>query len=199
MESKFEKKRLEYENKSNRKAKKSKAQSKTELSPPQQQVQAEKEVDVPSSPNLFEDLINEIPSMKNKHHGKQKIPIKYIDDKARRLTTFSKRKGGVVKKVHELSVLTGSDVLLIISANPSKNVFTYASTKFQPMLNEKKNKDAILSCLEDKTSANESEKNKQDQSTDGEEEESEESSSSDTSDDDQPKKKQKRNTKNKKK
>lgn len=201
MGGKFEKKRLEYENKSNRKAKKLKAQSENDVLPTQKEIQSETEFDIPHLPNIFEDSLNNLPKIKNnKSQGKQKIPIKYIDDKERRLTTFSKRKGGVIKKVHELSVLTGCDVLLIISSNPSRNVFTYASTTFQPMLNEKQNKDAILSCLEGKLSTNQLKVNKEDKLAKEDAEESHELPSLDSEDHGQQKKRNKIETpKNKKK
>lgn len=84
---------------------------------------------------------------KSRYGGRQKIDIKFINDKARRGVTFSKRKSGMLKKAHELSILTGADILLVISTNPGKTVFTYASDNFQPFLQKEKNQKALLSCL----------------------------------------------------
>ncbi|KAG9820135.1 hypothetical protein KCU98_g19241, partial [Aureobasidium melanogenum] len=44
---------------------------------------------------------------------RRKIEIKFIQDKSRRHITFSKRKAGIMKKAYELSVLTGTQVLLL--------------------------------------------------------------------------------------
>ncbi|CAD6903240.1 unnamed protein product [Tilletia controversa] len=46
--------------------------------------------------------------------GRKKIKIARIEDERSRQVTFLKRRNGVMKKAHELAVLTGSDVGLII-------------------------------------------------------------------------------------
>ena len=45
---------------------------------------------------------------------RRKIQIKFIENKTRRHVTFSKRKYGIMKKAFELSVLTGTQVLLLV-------------------------------------------------------------------------------------
>ncbi|ODO00013.1 hypothetical protein I350_06633 [Cryptococcus amylolentus CBS 6273] len=46
---------------------------------------------------------------------RRKIKIEYISDKSRRHITFSKRKAGIMKKAYELSILTGTQVLLLVA------------------------------------------------------------------------------------
>ena len=56
--------------------------------------------------------------------GKQRIQIEYIEDKEKRQVTFSKRKGGLLKKASELHLLCGAHVAIVIfsqkqDANPN--------------------------------------------------------------------------------
>ncbi|KAI8898896.1 hypothetical protein BC833DRAFT_525364, partial [Globomyces pollinis-pini] len=67
-----------------------------------------------------------------KSKGKRKIEMKYIENKVHRRDTFYKRKSGVMQKVHELSVLTGNDILLVMKSD-SGNIFSYATPSFQSM------------------------------------------------------------------
>ena len=46
-----------------------------------------------------------------KRTGRRKINIEFIQDKARRNITFSKRKAGISKKAYELSRLTGAQAI----------------------------------------------------------------------------------------
>jgi hypothetical protein len=48
---------------------------------------------------MIQEPIHE--GLTNKHHrkGRRKISIEFIEDKSRRLITFSKRKTGIMKKV----------------------------------------------------------------------------------------------------
>ncbi len=50
------------------------------------------------------------PAPGKKTRGRVKIPMKYIKNKLRRYTTFSKRKSNIMKKAYELSTLTGTQV-----------------------------------------------------------------------------------------
>ncbi|EHL02312.1 putative Transcription factor SMP1 [Glarea lozoyensis 74030] len=52
--------------------------------------------------------------------GRRKIEIKAIKDDRNRSVTFLKRKGGLFKKAHELSVLCSVDVAVIIFGNNKK-------------------------------------------------------------------------------
>ncbi|KAJ7525072.1 hypothetical protein O6H91_17G035000 [Diphasiastrum complanatum] len=59
--------------------------------------------------------------------GRSKIEIKKIQNATNRSVTFSKRRGGVLKKAHELSVLCDAQVALIIFSSSGK-LFEYSST-----------------------------------------------------------------------
>lgn len=48
----------------------------------------------------LEDSDEDMPRTGEKRSGRRKIKIEYIDDKSRRHITFSKRKAGIMKKVH---------------------------------------------------------------------------------------------------
>ncbi|KAJ2997470.1 hypothetical protein HDV02_005511 [Globomyces sp. JEL0801] len=61
-----------------------------------------------------------------KTKGKQKIDIKFIESRSHRRDTFYKRKSGLMQKVHELSVLTGNNIMLLMQSD-SGNVFSYAT------------------------------------------------------------------------
>ena len=54
------------------------------------------------------------PAPGKKTRGRVKIPMKYIKNKLRRYTTFSKRKSNIMKKAYELSTLTGTQVRFIL-------------------------------------------------------------------------------------
>jgi len=85
-------------------------------------------------------------SPKEKRTGRRKIKIEYIDDKSRRHITFSKRKAGIMKKAYELSTLTGTQVLLLV-ASETGHVYTFATTKLQPLITKTEGKTLIQSCL----------------------------------------------------
>ncbi|XP_047309751.1 agamous-like MADS-box protein AGL62 [Impatiens glandulifera] len=68
--------------------------------------------------------------------GRRKIPIKWIEDRAKRSVAFSKRKSGVLKRESELSTMCGIDMALIFF-NESGKVFSYDN----PTLN------IILDCF----------------------------------------------------
>ncbi|BHF81282.1 hypothetical protein SprV_0702441200 [Sparganum proliferum] len=78
--------------------------------------------------------------------GKQKIPITFMHDRVRRCSTFSKRKNGLMKKAHELSELTGADVLLVV-ASPTNHVYTYFTKRLRGMVMSDQGRDLIYSCL----------------------------------------------------
>ncbi|GLJ40405.1 hypothetical protein SUGI_0832040 [Cryptomeria japonica] len=58
--------------------------------------------------------------------GRGKIEIKRIENTTNRQVTFSKRRGGLLKKAHELSVLCDAQLALIIFSTTGK-LFEYAS------------------------------------------------------------------------
>ncbi|KAI1338838.1 hypothetical protein F5Y15DRAFT_99470 [Xylariaceae sp. FL0016] len=59
--------------------------------------------------------------------GRRKIEIKAIKDDRNRSVTFLKRKGGLFKKAHELSVLCSVDVAVFIFGS-NKKLYEYSST-----------------------------------------------------------------------
>tara|TARA_B100000787_G_C16062678_1_gene236249 strand:- start:63 stop:452 length:390 start_codon:yes stop_codon:yes gene_type:complete len=60
--------------------------------------------------------------------GRRKIEIVRIDNERHRQVTFTKRKGGLIKKATELSVLCGAEVAVIIFTDNQK-MSIYASGK----------------------------------------------------------------------
>ncbi|KAK4517014.1 uncharacterized protein ATC70_000342 [Mucor velutinosus] len=81
-----------------------------------------------------------------KRNGRRKIKIEYIEDKNRRHITFSKRKAGIMKKAYELSTLTGTQVLLLVVSETGL-VYTFTTTKLQPIVTKPEGKNLIQACL----------------------------------------------------
>lgn len=52
--------------------------------------------------------------------GRGRVQLKRIENKINRQVTFSKRRAGLLKKAHELSVLCDADVALIVFSNNGK-------------------------------------------------------------------------------
>ncbi|KIX98235.1 uncharacterized protein Z520_06315 [Fonsecaea multimorphosa CBS 102226] len=77
---------------------------------------------------------------------RRKIEIKFIQDKSRRHITFSKRKAGIMKKAYELSVLTGTQVLLLVVSETGL-VYTFTTPKLQPLVTKAEGKNLIQACL----------------------------------------------------
>ncbi|KAL0234926.1 hypothetical protein GEMRC1_001508 [Eukaryota sp. GEM-RC1] len=76
----------------------------------------------------------------------RKLDINFIEDKARRHICFSKRRSGLVKKAHELSMLTGTEILLVVVSEVG-NVNCYASERFQPIPNSRQLHSLLHTCL----------------------------------------------------
>ncbi|KAF2482264.1 hypothetical protein BDY17DRAFT_324559 [Neohortaea acidophila] len=66
--------------------------------------------------------------------GRRKIEIKPIRDERNRSVTFLKRKGGLFKKAHELSVLCHVEVAVIIYDPTKKKVHDYSSVNINDIL-----------------------------------------------------------------
>ena len=77
---------------------------------------------------------------------RRKIEIKFIQEKSRRHITFSKRKAGIMKKAYELSVLTGTQVLLLVVSETGL-VYTFTTPKLQPLVTRPEGKNLIQACL----------------------------------------------------
>ncbi|XP_073130497.1 agamous-like MADS-box protein AP1 [Henckelia pumila] len=54
--------------------------------------------------------------------GRGKVQLKRIENKINRQVTFSKRRGGLLKKAHEISVLCDAEVALIVFSHKGKLV-----------------------------------------------------------------------------
>nr|WBK62427.1 AGAMOUS-like 6 protein [Larix kaempferi] len=65
--------------------------------------------------------------------GRGKIEIKAIENTTNRQVTFSKRKTGLMKKAHELSVLCNAQVALIIFSATGKK-FEYSSSSMREII-----------------------------------------------------------------
>lgn len=58
--------------------------------------------------------------------GRGKVELKRIENKINRQVTFSKRRAGLAKKAHEISVLCDADVALIVFSHRGK-LFHYST------------------------------------------------------------------------
>ncbi|KAL8157368.1 agamous-like MADS-box protein AP1 [Apium graveolens] len=58
--------------------------------------------------------------------GRGKVQLKRIENKINRQVTFTKRRGGLLKKAHEISVLCDADVALIVFSTKGK-LFEYST------------------------------------------------------------------------
>ncbi|KAK1427741.1 hypothetical protein QVD17_16435 [Tagetes erecta] len=59
--------------------------------------------------------------------GRTKVDLKYIEDVQRRRVCFSKRRTGLMKKAHELSVLCNADIGVVVFSATGK-LFEFASS-----------------------------------------------------------------------
>lgn len=58
--------------------------------------------------------------------GRGRVQLKRIENKINRQVTFSKRRSGLLKKAHEISVLCDAEVALMIFSTKGK-LFEYAT------------------------------------------------------------------------
>ena len=65
--------------------------------------------------------------------GRSKVIVKHIDDPVKRKATFQKRKGGVMKKAMELSVLCGCDIAFVMF-DEHGDLFQFASKDLKKTL-----------------------------------------------------------------
>ncbi|KAL8531506.1 hypothetical protein ACS0TY_008192 [Phlomoides rotata] len=68
--------------------------------------------------------------------GRGKVQLKRIENKINRQVTFSKRRGGLLKKAHEISVLCDAEVALIVFSHKGK-LFEYSSDSCMDRILEK--------------------------------------------------------------
>ncbi|ODV82121.1 SRF-TF-domain-containing protein [Suhomyces tanzawaensis NRRL Y-17324] len=100
----------------------------------------------PVSGGPGDDDDDDEPSGGKQQKERRKIEIKFIQDKSRRHITFSKRKAGIMKKAYELSVLTGTQVLLLVVSETGL-VYTFTTPKLQPLVTKSEGKNLIQACL----------------------------------------------------
>ncbi|KAK9672440.1 hypothetical protein RND81_12G100900 [Saponaria officinalis] len=65
--------------------------------------------------------------------GRGKIEIKRIENKINRQVTFSKRRQGLLKKAHELSVLCDSQIALLIFSETHK-LYTFPNSSYSKLI-----------------------------------------------------------------
>mmetsp|Transcript_26152 Transcript_26152/g.29096 ORF Transcript_26152/g.29096 Transcript_26152/m.29096 type:complete len:274 (-) Transcript_26152:246-1067(-) len=104
-----------------------------------------------NEPPLKEEETGTIKKAPGKHsrgvpRRRGKVNIQFIQNKSKRHTTFSKRKSGLMKKVYELTTLTGSQALLLICSEGG-HVYTFATPKLQPLVTTTEGKTLIQNCL----------------------------------------------------
>ncbi|GAA5943054.1 uncharacterized protein JCM15063_006286 [Sporobolomyces koalae] len=78
--------------------------------------------------------------------GRRKISMSYIEEKARRTVTFTKRKSGLMKKAFELSTLTGTDCLVVV-VSESGLVYTFATPTLKGVTESERGKEVISLAL----------------------------------------------------
>ncbi|KAF8378562.1 hypothetical protein HHK36_029907 [Tetracentron sinense] len=68
--------------------------------------------------------------------GRGRVQLKRIENKINRQVTFSKRRSGLLKKAHEISVLCDAEVALIVFSTKGK-LFEYSSDSSMEMILER--------------------------------------------------------------
>jgi MADS-box transcription factor len=72
--------------------------------------------------------------------------VKYLTDRNRRQITFSKRKGGLLKKAQDLNTLTGAPVFIVI-VSEAQTVFTWASRSFESLESSPAIRNKLEQCV----------------------------------------------------
>ncbi|GAA6018027.1 hypothetical protein JCM11491_000036 [Sporobolomyces phaffii] len=78
--------------------------------------------------------------------GRRKITMSFIEEKARRTVTFTKRKSGLMKKAYELSTLTGTDCLVVVVSETGL-VYTFATPSLKAVTETDRGKEVIADAL----------------------------------------------------
>ncbi|GAA5911901.1 MADS-box domain-containing protein [Sporobolomyces salmoneus] len=78
--------------------------------------------------------------------GRRKISMSFIEEKARRTVTFTKRKSGLMKKAFELSTLTGTDCLVLV-VSESGLVYTFTTPNLKAVTESDRGKQVISMAL----------------------------------------------------
>lgn len=69
-----------------------------------------------------------------------------IVERSERISSFHKRIDGIMKKAHQLTTLTGCQVLLFV-VSETDQVYTFSTQKFRPMLTTKLGLKKFEDCL----------------------------------------------------
>ena len=72
-------------------------------------------------------------STSNKRVGRRKINVQLIQNERHRAVTFAKRKGGLIKKAAELSILCDAEVAVVV-ASKNQKMTIYSSKPFEQMI-----------------------------------------------------------------
>ncbi|CCK73088.1 Arg80p KNAG_0M02350 [Huiozyma naganishii CBS 8797] len=102
--------------------------------------------DAQEDEDLDEEDDHDLDLMEEPRDVRRKVPIKYLENRTRRQVTFAKRRHGIMKKAYELSVLTGSNILLLILSR-SGLVYTFSTPKLEPIIRDEEGKTLIRKCL----------------------------------------------------
>jgi MADS-box transcription factor, plant len=66
--------------------------------------------------------------------GRGKVQLKRIENKINRQVTFSKRRNGLLKKAHEISVLCDAEVAVIVFS-PKGKLYEYGTdSRYEPLI-----------------------------------------------------------------
>ena len=72
-------------------------------------------------------------SLANKRVGRRKINVQLIQNERHRAVTFAKRKGGLIKKAAELSILCDAEVAVVV-ASKNQKMTIYSSKPFEQII-----------------------------------------------------------------
>jgi len=97
----------------------------------------------PSQDHLLGDFFFDPPKRPT---GKRNTEIALIQDKQKRGITFSKRRAGLMKKVHELNGLTGSEAMVLVVSEGGE-VHAFTTPKMQAFVVQSAGRELIQRCL----------------------------------------------------
>lgn len=79
--------------------------------------------------------------------GRGRVQLKRIENKINRQVTFSKRRSGLLKKAHEISVLCDAEVALIVFSTKGKLVEYSTDSWYQKLLSFTSQYTCLLNLL----------------------------------------------------
>lgn len=79
--------------------------------------------------------------------SRRKIQIEYVPEIGNSQLKFCKKKAHLMKRTHELTILTWAQVLLLV-ASSTGHVYTFATPNFEPIITLPEGKSLITSCLQ---------------------------------------------------